>query len=188
MKVRLELNQLKIDRPKKRWKIYFVIVAEHPTESDKMVLATIPIEPIKMVPSQNNEVNFDDETPNSEGLLLLKRTMPTTKELNVHFYVRHSRSSIRTVGEVLSDIQKEIGDDAMGTITNILGTNNPWLIIAKSALPLIGRILVKVQDREMGFISMYERFGKEFEEDGNIDRQKIGGYASVVYTWAIDEE
>lgn len=188
MKVRLELNQLKIDRPKKRWKIYFVIVAEHPSEEDKMVLATIPVEPVKIVPSQDNEVNFDDETPNSEGLLLLRRTIPATKDLNVHFYVRHSRSSVRTVGEVLKDIQKEIGDEAMGTITDILGTTNPWLIIAKSALPLVGKILSKVPDRDMGFISMYERFGKEFEEDGNIDRHKIGGYASVVYTWAIDED
>ena len=91
MRVRLELNQLKIDRPKKRWKVYFVLVAEHPKDPDKMVLATIPVEPVKIVPSQNNEVNFDDETPNSEGLLLLRRTMPASKELNVHFYVRHSR-------------------------------------------------------------------------------------------------
>ena len=30
MRVRLELNQLNIDRPKKRWDIYFVVVAEHP--------------------------------------------------------------------------------------------------------------------------------------------------------------
>lgn len=188
MKVRLELNQLKIDRPKKKWKIYFVVVAEHPTDLDKMVLATVPVEPIKIVPSQNNEVNFDDETPNSEGLLLLRREMPTTKDLNVHFYVRHSRSSLRTVDEVLRDIQKEIGDDAMGTITDILGTTNPWLIIAKAALPLVGKILAKVPDRDMGFISMYERFGKEFEDDGNIDRQKIGAFSSVVYTWAVDEE
>jgi hypothetical protein len=187
MRVRLELNQLNINRPKKRWKIYFVLVAEHPTDPDKMVLATIPVEPIKIVPIQNNEVHFDDETPNSEGLLLLRRTMPETKELNVHFYVRHSRSSVKTVGEVLKDIQTEIGEEAMGTITDILGTTNPWLVIAKSALPLIGNVLAKVPDRDMGFISMFERFGSEFEDDGNIDRQKTGGFSTVVYTWAIDE-
>lgn len=187
MKVRLELNQLNIDRPKKRWDIYFVVVAEHPTDPEKMVLTTVPVDPIKMVPSQNNEVNFDDGTPNSEGLLLLRRAMPASKELNVHFYVRHSRSSVRTVGEVLKDIQTEIGNDAMGTISDILGTTNPWLIIAKAALPLIGKILTKVPDRDMGFISMFERFGKEFEDDGNIDRQKTGAFSTVVYTWAIDE-
>lgn len=188
MIVRLEINQLKIDRPKKRWKIYFVVVADHPNDKDKMVLATIPVEPIKIVPSQDNEVNFDDQTPNSEGLLLLRRAMPTSKDLNIYFYVRHSRSSLRTVGEVLKDIQEEIGNDAMGTITDILGTTNPWLVIAKTALPLLGKILAKVPDRDMGFISMYERFGEEFEEDGNIDRQKTGGYATVVYTWAIDND
>ncbi|WP_396181038.1 hypothetical protein [Flavobacterium sp.] len=188
MRVRLELNQLNIDRPKKRWNIYFVVVTEHPTEVEKMVLATIPTEAIKMVPSQNNEVTFDDGSPNSEGLLLLRRILPATKELNVHFYVRHSRSSDRTVGEVLKDIQTEIGDNAMGTISDIHGTNNPWLIIAKTALPVISKILTKLPDRDMGFISMFERFGKEFENEGNIDRQKTGAFSTVVYTWAIDED
>uniref|UniRef100_UPI004049C930 hypothetical protein n=1 Tax=Flavobacterium sp. TaxID=239 RepID=UPI004049C930 len=187
MRVRLELNQLNIDRPKKRWKIYFIIIAEHPTDSEKMVLATVPVEPIKIVPSQENEVHFDDGTPDSEGLLLLSRTMPANKELNVHFYVRHSRSSVRTVGEVLRDIESEIGENALGTVSDILGTTNPWLVVTKAALPLIGKILTKVPDRDMGFISMFERFGKEFEEDGNIDRKKVGGFSSVVYTWAVEE-
>lgn len=41
-RVRLELNRLKINRPKKRWRIYFVVVAEHPDDADKMVLTVIP--------------------------------------------------------------------------------------------------------------------------------------------------
>jgi hypothetical protein len=186
MRVRLELNQLKINRPKERWKIYFVIVAEHPTEADKMVLTTIPTEPIKMTPNQNNVVYFDDSGQGSEGLLLLKCEMPQNEELNVHCYVRHSRASIRTAGEILRDIQHEIGVDALGTISNIIGTTNPWLVITKAALPVIGRLLAKVPDRDLGFISMFERFGEEFKENGEIDRQKTGAYSTIVYTWSID--
>lgn len=186
MRVRLELNQLKINRPKERWKIYFVIVAEHPTDSDKMVLTTIPTNPIKMTPNQNNVVYFDDTGLGSEGLLILSREMPQNNELNVHCYVRHSRSSVRTAGEILTDIQDEIGADALGTISNIIGTTNPWLVITKAALPLIGRLLTKIPDRDMGFISMFERFGDEFIENGEIDRQKTGAFSTIVYTWSID--
>ena len=186
MKVRLEINQLTIDRPKKRWKIYFVLVAEHPSDSEKMVVTTLPIEPIKVVPNQNNEINFDSDEPGSEGLLLLRRSLPKSNELNVHLYVRHSRSSTRTVGEVLKDIQNELGDEVVGTVSDILGNTNPWLIVSKAAMPLIGKILIQVPDRDMGFISMFERFGDEFKHDGEIDREKIGGFCKVVYSWAID--
>jgi hypothetical protein len=185
--VRLEINQLNIDRPKKRWKIYFVIVAEHPTEVDKMVLATVPVNPIRVTPNQNNEIHFSDATPGSEGLFLLRRDMPKNKELNVHCYVRHSRSDVRDAGAIMKDIEKEIGADAVGKISDILGTTNPWLVVTKAAIPLIGKILTKVQDREMGFISMFERFGEEFEHDGEIDRVKTGGFSTVVYTWAVDK-
>ena len=186
MKVRLEINQLNIDRPKRRWKIYFVIVAEHPTEADKMVLTTVPSDPIKVTPNQHNEIHFDDNGPGSEGLLLLRRNMPEAKELNVHCYVRHSRSSVRTAGNVLSDIKNQIGEEATGTLNDILGTDNPWLVVPKTALPLIGKVLAKIQDRDMGFVSMFERFGEEFFEDGEIDRKKTGAYCSLVYSWAID--
>lgn len=187
-RVRLEINQLNIDRPKKRWKIYFVIMAEHPVNTDKMVLTTIPANPIRVTPNQNNEIHFSDSEPGSEGLLLLSRNMPKNKELNVHCYVRHSRSDARDAAAIMKDIENEIGDDALGTITDILGTSNPWLVISKAAIPLIGKILTKVQDREMGFISMFERFGEEFEHDGEIDREKTGGYSTIVYTWSVDKE
>ena len=187
-RVRLEINQLNIDRPKKRWKIYFVIMAEHPTDLDKMVISTIPINPIRVTPNQNNEIRFSDSQPGSEGLLLLSRDMPADKELNVHCYVRHSRSDVRDAGEIMTDIEKEIGDDALGKITDILGTSNPWLVITKTTIPLIGKILANVKDREMGFISMFERFGSEFEQDGEIDREKTGGFSTVVYTWSVDED
>jgi hypothetical protein len=188
MKVRLEINQITIDRPKKRWKIYFVIAAEHPTDETKMVVTTFPIDPIKIVPNQNNEVQFDSDEPGSEGLLVLRRDMPINKELNVHCYVRHSRSAVRITGAVLKDIQNELGSEVVGTISEILGTTNPWLQISKAALPLLGKILTQVPDRDMGFVSMFERFGDEFMQDGEIDRQKTGGYCNIVYSWSIDQK
>ncbi len=186
MKVRLEINQLNIHRPKRRWKLYFVIVAEHPTEPDKMVVTTVPNEPIKVTPNQNNEIHFDDAAPGSEGLLVLKRDMPAANELNVHCYVRHSRSAVRSAAQVLTDIQEQMGMAAMKTTNGILGTSNPWLVVSKSALPLIGQMLTKVPDRDMGFVSMFERFGSEFFDDGEVDRKKTGAYSSIVYSWSVE--
>ncbi|PJE41688.1 MAG: hypothetical protein CUR32_07570 [Flavobacterium sp.] len=186
MKIRLEINQLTIDRPKKRWQLYFVVVAEHPSDPDKMVVTTIPTDPIKVTPNQENNIHFDDDTPGSEGLLLLQRSMPPGKELNVHFYVRHSRSDVRNAANALQDIAKELGIDALGPTENILGTNITWLEITKKALPHIGKALARIPDRDMGFISMFERFGDEFLADGEIDRKKTGGFCTIVYSWAIE--
>lgn len=186
-KVRLEINKLTIHRPKERWKIYFVIMVEHPTDPEKMVLSTIPTNPIRMTPNLNNVFQFDSQEEGSEGLLLLRREMPASNELNVHCYVRHSRSDVRDAGAIMKDIKDELGTETLGEITNILGTTNPWLVISKAAIPLIGKILTKVKDREMGFISMFERFGEEFENDGEIDREKTGGFSTLVYTWSVDK-
>lgn len=184
-RIRLEINKLTIHRPKERWKIYFVVMVEHPTDPEKMVLTTIPTNPIRMTPNQNNVLQFDSQDADSEGLLLLSREMPINNELNVHCYVRHSRSDVRDAGTIMKDIKNEIGADAFGEITDILGTANPWLVISKAAIPLIGRVLSKVKDREMGFISMFERFGEEFKLDGEVDREKTGGFSTIVYTWSI---
>jgi hypothetical protein len=187
-KVLLELDSLTIDRPKKRWDLYFVVVAEHPTEADKMVVTTVPgTQPIKVTPNQSNVITFDAGV-GSEGLLLLKREIPpSSRELNVHLHVMHSRRNLQAFGTILKDIEKGLSGQTFGVVQNILGTSSPWLSIAKAAMPLIGQILEKIPDRNMGFISMFERFGTEFENQIELDREKSGGYVKVVYSWAIDQ-
>ena len=152
----------------------------------KSVNGTSNVATIKVTPYQENNIHFDDDTQESEGLLLLQRSMPPGKELNVHFYVRHSRSDVRNAANALLDIAKELGIDALGPTENILGTNITWLEITKKALPHIGKALARIPDRDMGFISMFERFGDEFLADGEIDRKKTGGFCTIVYSWAID--
>jgi hypothetical protein len=62
------------------------------------------------------------------------------------------------------------------------------LVIAKKAVPLLGKILSKIPDRDFGFLSAFERFGSEFEDTYEIDRKKdFSGDASLVYSWSIDE-
>ncbi|HYX07120.1 MAG TPA: hypothetical protein VE912_10350 [Bacteroidales bacterium] len=188
-RVRLEIDEVTIYRPKKHWRLYFVVVAEHPDDNEKMIVTTLPQEPFKLSKRHDNSFQFDTDETGSEGLFVLSRELPATRELNVHVYLRHTRDSTRNLGEILKDVEKGIAGDAFGIITDIAGTTTvPWLVIAKKAVPLIGNILAKIKDRDFGFLSAFERFGPEFEEQYEIDRHKeFSGDASLVYSWAIDE-
>ena len=189
-RVRLEIDEVRIYRPKMRWKLYFVIIAEHPTENDKMIMTTLPQKPFKLSKRHENSFQFDTDEIGSEGLFILSRELPKDRELNVHIYLRHTRKSTRDLGEILKDVESGMGGDAFGIITDIVGTATvPWLVVAKKAVPLIGKILSKIPDRDFGFLSGFERFGPEFEEQYEIDREKdFSGDASLVYSWSMDED
>lgn len=188
-KVRLEIDEVQIYRPKKRWKLYFVVVAEHPTEPDRMILTTLPQEPFKLSKRHDNSFQFDTDDTGSEGLFVLSRELPEDRELNVHIYLRHTRNSLRNLGEIMKNIESGVGADAFGIVTDIVGTTTvPWLMIAKKAVPMIGKILADIPDRDFGFMSAFERFGPEFEKQYEIDRMKdFSGDASLVYSWSIDD-
>jgi len=188
-KVRLEIDEVQIYRPKKRWKLYFVIMAEHPEDQNKMILTTLPQEPFKLSKRHENSFMFDTDQAGSEGLFVLSRELPEDRELNVHIYLRHTRQATRNLGEILKDVEGGIGGDAFGIVTDIVGTTTtPWLVVAKKAVPLIGKILAKLPDRDFGFLSAFERFGPEFEDQFEIDREKeFSGDASLVYSWSVDE-
>lgn len=189
-RVRLEIDEVQIHRPKKRWKLYFVVVAEHPTEEDKMIVTTLPQDPFKLSKRHQNSFQFDTDDIGAEGLFVLSRDLPDDRELNAHIYLRHTRKSTRDLGEILSDVENGIGGDAFGVVDDIVGTTAvPWLVIDKKAVPLIGKILTKIPDRDFGFMSAFERFGSEFEDQYEIDRKKdFSGDATLVYSWSVDDD
>lgn len=188
-KVRLEIDSVRIHRPKERWKLYFIIIAEHPTENDKMIISTVPQEPFKLSKRHHNEYHFDTGESGSEGLFILSRDMPEDREINVHIYLRHTRRSTRNLGEILKDIETGIAGDTFGIVADIAGTATlPWLVISKKAVSVIGKILSKIPDRDFGFLSAFERFGDEFEDQIEIDRKKdFTSDASLVYSWSVDD-
>ena len=189
-KIRLEFEELTIHRPKKRWKLYFVVVAQHPDDPEKMVITSMPDPFIRVKPAMHNEIPFEPEGVGTDGLLVLKREMPADRRMNVHVYLRHTRQSTRNLGNFLQNMESELGGDAFGLVTDILGTTNPWLVIAKKAVPMIGSVLKKIKDRDMGFVSMFEEFGPEFENQIELDRSNkfSTGNASIVWSWSIDED
>lgn len=188
-KVRLEIDGVQIHRERKTWKLYFVIVAENPEDSEKMIVTSLPNPYFKLTSRHENKYHFDTDQPGAEGLFVISRELPEDRELNVHIYLRHTRKSTREVGEILKDIESGIGGDAFGIVNEIVGGGTvPWLVIAKKAVPLIGKVLEKIPDKDFGFLSAFERFGNEFEEQTDIDRFKdFTGDASLIYSWSLDE-
>lgn len=184
--VRLELEKLEILRPKERWQLYFVIATEHPTDNTKMVLASLPDPFIRLKPNQNNLINFEPEGSGADGLFVFEREMPADRRISVRMYLRHSRNPTRDLGKILQDVKAELGVDAFGVVENILGTTSPWLEISKKAVPLLGSILAKIKDRDLGFVSMDEEFGKEFENQVELDRQNnfSTGEAKICWSWS----
>lgn len=189
-KIKLEFEKLTIHRPKERWKLYFIIVAEHPTEEDKMVITSLPqSDIIRLKPSQGNVINFEPKGDNVDGLFVIERDMPADRRVSVRVYLRHTRKSVRDTGELLSEIQKELGSDAVGIVTDVLGiTGAPWLVVSKYALGALGKVLRKVKDKDFGFVSMDEEFGDEFENQTELDRENTfsTGEASIVWSWSVD--
>jgi hypothetical protein len=184
-RIHLELNDLHIHRPKARWQLYFLLVTEHPTQPDEMVAAVIPQQPILVVPEQQNRVHFEPVGVGADGLLLLSRELPASRELNTQLYIMHSRRSGRELGNILVQFGQLLGHEVIGKEAELLGLASPWLRLAKTALPKVGKSLSGLSDRNLGFINMYERFGPEFEQNVELVRESRGGHVTVRYSWSI---
>ncbi|NLR92197.1 MULTISPECIES: hypothetical protein [Flammeovirga] len=186
----LEFEELEILRSKKRWKLYFVVMAEHPTEKDKWIMTTIPNENhglIELKPNAENKVYFEPQNAiGANGLFVLDRDMPRNRRLKVRVFLRHSRDNIRNAGKLLTDVENALGDEAYGQVTNLLGRSNPWLVIGQEAVQKVGAILSNIKDRDFGMITMDEEFGPEFENQSELDRENkfSTGDARLVWSWA----
>lgn len=192
-KIQLEFNNLEILRPKKRWRLYFVVVAQHPTDPDKMVVTTLPSDGssyIQLKPSADNKIDFEPEGVGTDGLFVLETNMPEDKIMKVRVFLRHSRKRTRDAGSILSDLETGLGGEAMGIVSDILGSTNQWLQISKKAVTLLGGVLQKIKDRDFGMVNMDEEFGSEFEHQTELDRENdfSTGQAKITWSWSEVEE
>ena len=192
--VKLEFERLEILLKKRRWKLYFVIVAEHPFDNDKMLLTTVPTAGqhyFMLKKHSENAVEFEPESSDGgvEGLTILEREMPADRSLKVRAFLKHSRKSARQIGNILKDVESGMGGQAFGIVSNILGSTSPWLVIAKTAVSLVGGILKTINDRDMGYLNMDEDFEEEFEGKKELDRtnKTSTGEAKLRWSWKIKD-
>ena len=86
--------------------------------------------------------SFEPEgSPGADGMFVIEREFPADNRIKARVYLRQSRKKTRNVGDALSDLQKTLGGDAFEIVTDIMGSGLPWLVVAKKAIPLIGKIL-----------------------------------------------
>lgn len=192
--VKLEFERLEILLKKRRWKLYFVVVAEHPFDNDKMLLTTIPVAGQRyfmLKKHADNVVEFEPESTDGgvEGLTILERQMPADRSLKIRAYLKHSRKTTREIGNILKDVEDGLAGQAFGVVSDILGSTSPWLVIAKAAVGLIGGILDKINDRDMGYLNLDEDFEDEFDGKKELDRinKTTTGEAKLRWSWKIKE-
>ncbi|HCY42927.1 MAG TPA: hypothetical protein DHV48_16550 [Prolixibacteraceae bacterium] len=189
--ITLEFSKLQILKEKERWKLYFVIVTEHPTDNDKMIVSTFPEPYIRLKPSIDNLISFEPEgSGETDGLFVIERQLPDDNRIKVRVYLRQCRQNIRSLGKSLQDLKKSLGGDAFEIVDDLLGTTVPWLLVAKKAVPMIGTVLSKIKDKDMGFVSMDESLKKE-EVDQNCVLERANafstGEAKIWWKWKVNE-
>ena len=188
-RIKLELEEISILRPKKKWQLYFIVVSEHPDDPNKMLVGSLPDFFIRLRAPMENIVYFEPDGEGVDGLSVIERNMPEDRSVRVRLFIRHSRKKMRDAGEVLEQIKKKLGSEAFKVLDSALGSSVPWLEISKQALPLVGNVLSEIKDRDLGMIVMDEVFGSEFENQTELDRENTSstGEAYVVWNWSVAE-
>ena len=186
--ITLEFSQLKIRKKRERWKLYFIMVTEHPEDNDKMVISTFPEPYIRLKPNNDNIISFEPKgSPGADGLFVIERELPSDKRIKVRVYLRQSRKNTRNLGDALKDMKKTLGGDAFEIVSDIMGSSVPWLVVAKKAFPIIGNVLSNIKDRDMGFVSMDESFSTEFAQGEKVIRSNefSTGEANISWKWSL---
>lgn len=177
-----------IHKFKERWNLYFVILTEHPTENDMMVMRIFPENPIRLTPKSDNHMNFVPDGQIANGLIVLERELPVDQTVRAQVYLRHSNDLTRSIGQVMQEIEEKLGDSVIGTIADIFNIAGPWVVVSRAAFGIVADILRKVTDKDFGYLSLDQHFTEEFKDNTELDRKQHFSTqeASLVWTWSVD--
>ncbi|MEM8566600.1 MAG: hypothetical protein AAGF85_09065 [Bacteroidota bacterium] len=187
--IRLELNFLDLERNKKNWKIYFVLATEMPDDPDQMAITVVPNgEPIRIRKPADNFISFVPEGDEADGLFILERGMPQDFSVKARLWVMHSRKSIRSAGDVLSEIGDFLGSHQGSNVLKLLGGTNQWITLGIKGIGIVGSALKKMKDRPMGWVNMDEHFNPDGEEDQELERKNrlSTGFGEIGWSWVVD--
>lgn len=130
--------------------------------------------------------NFHSFKPNgvgADGLRILEIDMPESNSIDVRMIMMQSRKKLRTIAAKLNDIKKNLDTKELKLIKL---SNIQWYAIDKG-FDIIAGILENIKDRNMGFVSMDEKFEEEFEINLNQKRNnKLStGEAEIHWVWEM---
>lgn len=185
MNALLEFEEIKVDRFKKRWRLYFLLVLNDLEDPTKKLVTVVPHMPIKLKPSNQNVFTFGGDDPESEGMFVLKTKLPEDRLLSVSVFVFHSRENIQNVGTILESLT-EAGGEKIDVIENLATTAaTPWVKMSIEVTAQLGTILEKISDRYFGFASLDEHFGHKYDNGGERDSSRTIGNTELTYSWRI---
>jgi len=190
MNVRLELNTLKLNRPKERWDLYFIFATEHPIEENEWVVTVFSQngQLIKLRNASDNMVQFKPKGNNTEGLFVLEREMPKDMSLKARMWVMHSRKSSRKIGEILQELGTQITGNGVAKTLGVLGAGLPWVAASKGVLKglgVLGDKLSELKDRDLGFVSMDEDFNGQSTREERSNSLSTG-YGEISWSWIMN--
>lgn len=172
MKVRLEIDHIRVLRKKQRWLLYFLVVFDNPADPTQKVVKILPEYPVQLKNPANNlletDFTFDFE-------------IQPYDTVNFHLYVRHCGGLFRKVTNVLSKIADKIGSAA--DATNVLA-------IPAEVANQLSEILREIPDRDMGWVNLTRDFTPDFVNvsEKDYDKPTSTGEIEVVYSWQMIHE
>ena len=108
--ITLEFSKLQILKGRERWRLYFIMVAEHPADNDKMIVSTFPDPYIRLKPNKENVISFEPEgSPGVDGMFVIERELPADNRIKARVYLRQSRKTTRNVGRCTIRSSKDTG-------------------------------------------------------------------------------
>lgn len=192
MNALLEFEAIKIDRLKKRWKIFFLVMINDPENPQNKLVTVVPHLPILIFPKNRNVYYFGNEDKddlNGEdsdtGMFILKMPLPSNRIISASVFMFHSHKSFRNAGEILSKLA-EVGDGQIDSIADIVtATALPWVKLGTAATAAIGDVLKNLSDRFLGFASLDEHFTSKYDSGGEIDASRSVGRETLEYSWRV---
>ena len=185
----LELTRVQINSPRERWRTYFVMSVSPSFCPEQTALVVLPDFPMLFTRRSDNRWSFVPEGEGADGLLAFSDDVEIGSYRRIGMWVYHSRDLTRSTGEVLSSVADTLGSVASAVPLG-LSSAFSWALIAPAAAGGIGGALEALEDRDLGFINMDERFGEEFSRPGVLERSQTcsSGLVTLGWKWVISKE
>ena len=185
-KASLELTHVKINAARERWRTYFVLAVSPSFSPDQTALLVLPDYPMLFTRKTDNEWSFVPEGDGADGLMAFSDEVEIGDYRRIGLWVYNSRDLTRSAGKILSGIASSLGSLTAAAPPGLSSAFN-WALIPPAAAGGIGEALQALEDRDLGFVNMDERFGEEFSTPGEIKRTQTcsSGLITLDWKWVV---
>ncbi|RLL50651.1 hypothetical protein D8Y20_11485 [Mariprofundus sp. EBB-1] len=192
-KVRLELLKLKLNRKwNKSWNLYFVLTVEDPLNSSLMYIAeypdaNAPYPDFDLTKRSNNTIPFAPSGSEADGLQVFESRMPKDRQISVRLNLVRSKGKTRKRSAVIE--RGAIFMDDIAEVLKLEKIPNFWVkagVLSNKAVGKVSHMIAETKDKDLGFVSLDERFEENCPKILCRDNQLISGEATLYWRWIIE--